>query len=329
MLTRKNFRSVLLMVTLLLACGHTIALADTVVATVSVPQEPVSVALSPLGDRAYVASNRSRVISIIDTATLTIINSTTLPLPPNGLALTPDGTQLWVALDTASGNRVLVFDPALQLMREIPVCRMPMNIAFRSNGGQGFVSCAFDGAVSIVQVSDGRVLNTVRVGDNPNGIAVASDPNTGANTVYVANTNSNSISYFRPSNPTAVGTIQGVPAPVGVATSPDGSQAYFTSLTGNSLSVVNVASNQIVRTIPTCVQPYGVAARLNANGGRRIYVACQGSNIVQKFQPNGTLLEVIPAGMRPRAIATALFSNPFVLGNILSSDVTVGRADDR
>jgi YVTN family beta-propeller protein len=317
------------MVTLLLACGHTIALADTVVATVSVPQEPVSVALSPLGDRAYVASNRSSVISIINTAAASS-NRIPLPLPPNGLAVTPDGTQLWVALDTISGNRVFVFDAAsLQLIREIPVGRMPMNIAFRSNGRQGFVTNAFDGTVSIVQVSDGQVLNTVRVGENPNGIAVASDPNTGANTVYVANTNSNSISYFRPSNPAAVGTIQGVPAPVGVATSADGSQAYVTSFTGNSLAVINVASNQIVRTIPTCVQPYGVAARLNANGGRRIYVACQLSNIVQKFQANGTPLDPIPAGMRPRAIATALFSDLVVVGNIVSNDVTVIRADDR
>ena len=329
MMTRNTFRSVLLLVTLWLASGPPHALADTVVATVRVPQEPVSVAFSPLADRAYVASNRSRVISIITTATSTVTSSIALQVPPNGLAVTPDGTQLWVALDTLSGNRVLVFDTASQQqLPDIPVGRMPMNIAFRPNGKQAFVTNAFDGTVSIVRVSDGVVVNTIRVGDNPNGIAVANNSSTGDNTVYVANSNSNTVSYFRPSNPTAVGTIQVNPTPVGVAAAPDGTQIYVTHFSDNSLSVIDVASNQIVRTFATGRQPYGVAARLTSSGDRRIYVACQGENIVQKFKPNGTLKDTIAAGMGPRAIAAALFSKLVYVTNIFSNDVTVIQADD-
>src|SRR5204863_8150202 len=73
--------------------------------------------LALAGTRLYVADAASRIISVIDTASNTVIDTFTVPRPgrpqdkvePSGLAITPAGTRLYVThafglavMDTAS-----------------------------------------------------------------------------------------------------------------------------------------------------------------------------------------------------------------------------------
>ena len=79
------------------------------------PVEPNNVAFLPDGSRAYVSShacNPSSFIYIIDMPSLTITGTIPVACFPSGMAVTPDGSQLWVA--ERGSSRVDVFDTAHQ-----------------------------------------------------------------------------------------------------------------------------------------------------------------------------------------------------------------------
>src|SRR4029077_8815160 len=81
--------------------GPTVSVIDTatnsVVATIPVGIDPVGVAITPDGTRAYV-TNLFNSVSVIDTVTNTVV--ATIPLGtnqnPDWVAITPDGTRAYV-----------------------------------------------------------------------------------------------------------------------------------------------------------------------------------------------------------------------------------------
>ncbi|MDP9281056.1 MAG: beta-propeller fold lactonase family protein, partial [Chloroflexota bacterium] len=85
------------------------AATNTVAATIAVGTEPLFVAVSAAGDRAYVTNLQSNTVSIIDTATDTVV-STFDSAGPRGIALSPDGSRVYVASSNVGQLRVAAAD---------------------------------------------------------------------------------------------------------------------------------------------------------------------------------------------------------------------------
>src|SRR5437667_594727 len=92
--------------------------SNTVVATVAVGSGPLGVAITPDGNRAYVANLFDNTVSVIDTAKKTVVATVALGNGPLAVAITPDGTRAYVTggpvsvIDTASNTVVAtVADP--------------------------------------------------------------------------------------------------------------------------------------------------------------------------------------------------------------------------
>jgi YVTN family beta-propeller protein len=115
---------------------------DTVITSVTVGFNPFGVAVSPEGSKVYVTNyygfSQPPVdivvggsVSVIDTATNTVVDA--IPFGgsrPLGLAVTPDGSKLYVA--EASSNAVSVIDTTTNtaLVPPIPVGQNPVAVAF-------------------------------------------------------------------------------------------------------------------------------------------------------------------------------------------------------
>lgn len=69
---------------------------------------PEGIAISPDGSRLYVANLLGSTVSIIDTASSTVVIHLGLGMNPLGLAVTPDGGQVYVA--NTSSDSVSVID---------------------------------------------------------------------------------------------------------------------------------------------------------------------------------------------------------------------------
>ena len=63
--------------------------SNTVAAEVTVESDPLGVAITPDGTRAYVTNKSADAVSVIDTSTNTVLTTVPLGGPPWGVAITP------------------------------------------------------------------------------------------------------------------------------------------------------------------------------------------------------------------------------------------------
>ena len=89
---------------------------------------PIAVAITPDGTRAYVASNFSNTVEVIDTATNTEVVTIPVGIEPFAIAITPDGTRAYVT--NSGSNTVSVIDTATNaVVATVPVGLVPAGVA--------------------------------------------------------------------------------------------------------------------------------------------------------------------------------------------------------
>ena len=77
--------------------------------------------------------------------------------------------------------------------------------------------------------------------------------------------------------------------------------AYITNSNGNSVSVIDIATNTVVATVPVGSFPYGVAVN---PGGSRVYVGNQSSDNVSVIDTaTNTVVATVPVGDSPLGVA--------------------------
>ena len=87
-----------------------LSVSDTVTneaACITVGDLPRSVQISPDGKRAYVSNFSDHSVSVVDTVTQCVVNTTDVGGHPEGLAVSPDGGRLYVS-DYWSGTVTVV-----------------------------------------------------------------------------------------------------------------------------------------------------------------------------------------------------------------------------
>src|SRR6267143_4112034 len=103
--------------------GNNVSVVDTTahtkVATISVPNLPSGLAMTPDGTLVFVACQRGNNVAVISTASNSVVNNIAVGTTPVRLAITPNGGQVYV-VDKGS-NDVAVIDTASQtLLGTIP-----------------------------------------------------------------------------------------------------------------------------------------------------------------------------------------------------------------
>ncbi len=119
--------------------------------------------------------------------------------------------------------------------------------------------------VRVIDTGDGGnpdvVVATIVVGNMPAGAALTPD----LSRVYVANSGANTVSVISTSSNSVIKTITVGSNPTGVAITPDGARVYVTNRGSNTVSVIDTSTNAVVATIavgagPCCDQ--GIAIQL-------------------------------------------------------------------
>jgi len=233
----------------------------SIVATISVGFQPYGIAAAPDGTRVYVANFGSSNVSVIDTATNRVVETVRVGPSPKGIAVTPDGTKVFVANNSYVGT-VSVIDLTDYGVTTIPVGRYPSGIAFTpETPPRAYVTNTGSKNITVIDTARNEPMISSSVGGKPEGIAIDDD-----GIAYVAlrnwgllvmdTTNSNSYYTIRQSGTPVgvavsgkrvyetdngggllhIGDFSGViptwntitigPAPLGVAVTPDQSQAW-------------------------------------------------------------------------------------------------------
>jgi phospholipase C len=253
--------------------------------------------------RAYVVNTDGDSVSVIDTATRTVIRTIMVGAEPEGAAISPDGRYLYVA--DAGTTTVTVVDTRIdRLVATIAVGEYPSAVAIAPNGSRVYVANTGPDtgpggstSVSVIDARTWRVADTIDVGEAPQALAVSPD----GGTLYV--TTHDGLAVVDLTDDRTIGTIS-LPAPHGVAVSSEGTRAYVADARADDVSVVNTTTGTMLGEIALSGRlPWRLA--LSADGSR-LYVADTNSDQVSVVDTaSGRELATVGVGHDPTGIAVS------------------------
>lgn len=142
--------------------------------------QPRVPAITPAGDRIYQTIRWLNGVLVIDTATGAIVDRIPLGEPQfakegkdaHGVAVTPDGSELWITTQTTDSVTV-VGTRDHEVRARLPVGRDPNWIEMTADGATAVISNTGGNSVTLVDVRTRRVLDTVNVGAGPKRLSLA------------------------------------------------------------------------------------------------------------------------------------------------------------
>jgi YVTN family beta-propeller protein len=273
-----------------------------VVNSVSVGDTPLGVAVAPDGKRVYVAT-QGNYVSVIDTATHTVVKTVPIDAISHFMAITPDGKKVYV---TTYAGFVSVIDTATNVVVDT-IDVDGWDVAAAPDGKRVYVTNYTEGGnfVSMIDTATNNVVDSVAVGLNPGGVAVAPD----GKRVYVANygdgNGGGSVSVIdtTTTHNSVIDTVPiGQTPAIDVTVALDGKRVYVTD-GFESLMVIDTTTkpHSIINTVTVGDSPYGVAVTPD---GKRVYVANYSSSSVSVIDTaTNNLVDTVSVGGSPDDIA--------------------------
>jgi YVTN family beta-propeller protein len=259
------------------SAGSTITIvaipSNTVLGTISGFDGPSGMAITPGGTTAYVnnyggpvlGSGNGHTISIVNLNTNQITGTISVGLAPAALAMSPDGQFLYsinyVDGNPGTGTMNVIRTSDNTVINTIPGFSGPFAIAITPKGKYAYVTnfgsnnfFPYGTTVSVVNLSSNTIVDTIQLGVQPSGIAITpngklayatnydtlylganfTDLTAGQGTVQIIDTCTNKVICSK---------ILVGPSPASISISPDGTRAYTTNYSGNSVSVINICDN--------------------------------------------------------------------------------------
>jgi len=284
------------------------------VRVIDVGDGPNDIAISRLTDRALVTSATGREISVIDTATESVVQVIRLDRYISNVAVTSDGATAYVT--NPASDAVLVIDVGAGTVRQtITVGDMPSDILLTDEDRRAWLTNRTSGTVTVIDAERNIVEATIKVGYQPAGLAISAE----GREIYVANGGDNSVSIIDVRSRKVTKTVPtGGGGPVDVLLSPKGVYYYLANVKAGTVSVLERESNRLVATVELGGEPLRLAS-----DGELVYATNGKANAVAVISADGQLLESRPVGARPIGIAVSPDGEFAYVANSESDSVSV------
>ena len=269
--------------------------ADSVIATITVGTGPYGAIFNPITGHVYTADIASSTVSVIDTASNSVLTTIHLPnnYTPRELALDSKRNYIYTAnifsntlsvIDAATNNVIDTIQSSGSIVDGVTYDPVNDHI-YAVNAGSGSVS-VIDGATR-------TVIDTIAIGSDPKqGIF---DPQNGL--TYIPNRGSGTVSVIDGSSRTVVATVPNVPNPVFLTYDSANRNIYAANHDTQVVSVIDSLTNNVINTITVGSDPSGVGYDPD-NGD--IYVGVHGGNYVAVINGlNNQVIGTVTVGSGP------------------------------
>ena len=214
---------------------------------------------------AYVANDFSDDVSVIDTASESLVTIIAVGDGPDAVAVAPDGAIVYVA--NFFGDTVSVIDSVSHsVIATLPVGDGPDSVVISPDGATAYVANFFGDTVSVIDTANHSVIAALPAGVGPDSVTIS--PN-GA-FLYVTNNEPEGVWVIDTANLTLVATLPVGESPTSVALTPDGTHAYVTNFGSDTITVIETEDHNVVATLP--VEDGPIVASVTPDGATA-YVA--------------------------------------------------------
>jgi YVTN family beta-propeller protein len=304
--------------------------------------QPSAASASAASYRVFVTNEQSGDLTVIDGATHAVLATVPLGKRPRGIQVSPDGTQLFVALSGSpiagpgvdedslppadkSADGIGILDIAsLKVLRVIRGVSDPEQLVIAHDGKRIYVASEDTGTAVVIDVASGDTVTTLQVGGEPEGIGISPD----GRSVYVASEANHSIAVIDTTRNEVVRQFEVGQRPRSIAFKSDGSRAYVSGENDGTVAVVDSRLHGVLDTIRLegdTIRPMEVDV---APGDKRFYVTTgRGQTLVEIDASNNKPLRSVVVGMRPWGLAISPDGKRLYTANGPSNDVSVVDAE--
>ena len=188
-----------------------------------------------------------------------------------------------------------------RLVDTVLVGSRPHSIEFAL--GKVYVTNSGSDSVSVIDSKTDKVISTIPVGADPHGLAAINnvyehgnhDPDSNHlsqfSYVYVANTDSNTVSVIDCNTDRVISTIPVEDNPVGIIASNTSDKVYVTNSGSDSVSIIDGKTNEVIESISVGSTPEGLSQIIqdetnNRTAATLIYVVNTASNSISSIDGN-------------------------------------------
>ena len=292
--------------------------------------------------RIFVTNELSGDMTVIDGNTFQVLATVALGKRPRGIQVSPDGSQILVALSGSpiagpgvdesslppadkSADGIGVIDAAtLKLSRIIRGVSDPEQFVVSPDGRRIYVSSEDTGKLVIIDIASGATIAALPVGGQPEGVGITRD----GHFAYVASEEDNQISIIDTRRAQLVKQLKVGQRPRAIAFSPDGRRAYVTGENDGTVSFVDTVSYSVAGTTHLTgelVRPMGI--RTSADGGRIYITTGRGRTLVAIDAATRQQIHSVVVGKRPWGLAVSPDGKRLFTANGPSNDVSVVDAE--
>lgn len=240
-------------------------------------------------------------VQIIDAVTGMIDKEISLAKLPHNAIFNNTGTELWIGQSDTIQSQILVYKTSdWSIQNTINVGKGLSEITFSSNGGMAFACNTLDGTVSLIDANSKMVHTTLSVGMDPVGAWSASNGNmyvdnemsqtvseisvsgmsitntinlgfkpgyvayhTASGELWVSDATNGKVVYY-----TLVGGVWELKGSIStgadahaIAFNSDGTTAYVTNQGAGSVSIIDVATHTVTKTLSVGLKPNGITLK--------------------------------------------------------------------
>jgi YVTN family beta-propeller protein len=304
--------------------------------TITRPECFYGMALSADATRLYTAGGFAGTVDVWDVGadgTLTADSQIPVPMPANGaanpypagIALSPDGTKLWVG--EFLGEQIDEVDLASSTVTtSIPLKARAYSLLYVPAQDQLWVSGFGSTDLTVIDLSMDQILDTVAIGPNPSALALSPDGSkvfvsiTDGDVVVAVDVATRAVVASQSLGDPEIASADGKPLPAdspsGLLLDPGGQKLYVVRAADNAVSILDAATLAPQASVPVGWYPTSVAVTgtklvvLNAKGfGAGPLTAAEADPSQGKAMMNGSVSLVDLATANLPALTAQVLAN--------------------
>ncbi|MBU2961084.1 YVTN family beta-propeller repeat protein [Citreicella sp. C3M06] len=226
--------------------------------------DPELFVIHPTGSPLYIANEDDNLVTVTDTQTHRILAEVPVGVEPEGMAISPD--QQWVVNTSETTNMAHFISTAdYQIKHNVLVDQRPRYAEYTADGTRLFVSSEIGGTVSVIDIAqDGTPTLSQKISFDvpgvlpewlqPVGVRITRD----GSRIFVALGPANRVAVINGQSLEVEDYIMVGQRVWQMAFTPGEDYLLTTNGNSNDITVIDVAKEKAIKSIPVGQQPWGV-----------------------------------------------------------------------
>jgi YVTN family beta-propeller protein len=262
---------------------------------------PCGITINPITNIAFIANDKSNLVSIVDIETQTLLSTIRVGRVPRGVAI-DKGLNIAVVGNSYDNTLSIVDMDNYQVSATIPVGKEPEGITIDSSSHNAYVANRKDNTVSVVDLMSHKVTNTIPVGKEPEDVTIDSELNLG----LVVNKKDHNVSVIDLNTYQVIGAVQVGQEPWSIDINSETHLAAVANKKDSSITIIDLQTWS-TNTLPLGKRPIDIAINQLDN---RILVICDHDRRLLLVDPKtNTILKAYVLKKLPKGVAVNNFTN--------------------